>query len=122
MTFEPNDDLQRAKASLTIARLCEHAGRALQEGHDGKFFSPLRHAGANLVAVRPFPDHHAYTAREIDELLREGRDRDDHQVMDLLRALLSLGLRSPIGVGAPLIPARASCRAVTAPRHERATG
>ena len=28
-----------------------------------------------LVAVRPFPDHHAYTAGEMDELLREARDR-----------------------------------------------
>jgi tetraacyldisaccharide 4'-kinase len=40
-----------------------------------KFFSPLRRAGAELVAIRPFPDHHAYTARETDELLREARNR-----------------------------------------------
>lgn len=42
MSFEPNDDLQRAKASLTIERLCEYAGRSLQKGRDGKFFSPFR--------------------------------------------------------------------------------
>jgi tetraacyldisaccharide 4'-kinase len=40
-----------------------------------KFFSPLRGAGATLIAARPFADHHAYTARELSELLREARDR-----------------------------------------------
>lgn len=41
-----------------------------------KFFAPLRQAGAILVAARPFPDHHAYTARELDALSREARDRN----------------------------------------------
>jgi tetraacyldisaccharide 4'-kinase len=41
-----------------------------------KFFDPLRQAGAVLVAAKPFPDHHAYTARELDQLLREGRGLD----------------------------------------------
>jgi tetraacyldisaccharide 4'-kinase len=42
----------------------------------GKFFEPLRQAGAMLVAAHPFPDHHPYTARELDSLLRESRELD----------------------------------------------
>jgi tetraacyldisaccharide 4'-kinase len=40
-----------------------------------KFFSALRDAGATLIAARPYPDHHAYTARELGDLLREAGDR-----------------------------------------------
>lgn len=36
-----------------------------------KFFAPLAAAGAELVATRPFPDHHAYDAAELDRLLSE---------------------------------------------------
>jgi tetraacyldisaccharide 4'-kinase len=36
----------------------------------------LRQAGAILVAARPFADHHPYTARELDALWREARERD----------------------------------------------
>jgi tetraacyldisaccharide 4'-kinase len=73
-------DLPVLRADLvqdkSVAALAGHpvlpfAGIAMPE----KFFSPLREAGAILIAVRPFPDHHAYTAREIDELLREACDR-----------------------------------------------
>jgi hypothetical protein len=43
MTFQPNDDLQRAKAELTILRLWEFAALpAAREGRDGKYFSPFR--------------------------------------------------------------------------------
>jgi tetraacyldisaccharide 4'-kinase len=41
-----------------------------------KFFAPLRQAGAIVVAARPFADHHPYTARELDALRREARERD----------------------------------------------
>jgi tetraacyldisaccharide 4'-kinase len=41
----------------------------------GKFFDPLRQAGAILLAAKPFPDHHAYTTRELDGLLRQARDQ-----------------------------------------------
>jgi tetraacyldisaccharide 4'-kinase len=58
-------------AALTGRKVVAFAGIALPE----KFFSPLRQAGAGLVAVYPFPDHHGYTPREVDELLREARDR-----------------------------------------------
>jgi tetraacyldisaccharide 4'-kinase len=43
------------------------AGIAIPE----KFFGPLRRAGASLVAARRFPDHHAYTPRELDSLRRQ---------------------------------------------------
>ena len=66
-------DLVQDKSIATLAgrAVVTFAGIAMPE----KFFSPLREAGAILVAARPFPDHHAYTARELDELLREARDR-----------------------------------------------
>jgi tetraacyldisaccharide 4'-kinase len=40
-----------------------------------KFFAPLRQAGAILAVARAFPDHHVYTARELDALVRDARDR-----------------------------------------------
>ena len=39
-------------------------------GRPGKFFATLRALGAELVATRPFPDHHRYRVTEIDQLLR----------------------------------------------------
>jgi tetraacyldisaccharide 4'-kinase len=59
-------------AALAGRKVVAFAGIASPD----KFFEPLRQAGAVLVAAKPFPDHHAYTARELDQLLREGRDRD----------------------------------------------
>ena len=41
-----------------------------------KFFDPLRHAGAILVAARPFPDHHLYSDQDLRNLLREAQDRN----------------------------------------------
>ena len=38
-----------------------------------KFFTTLREAGANVAATRAFPDHHRFSARELDDLLREAR-------------------------------------------------
>jgi tetraacyldisaccharide 4'-kinase len=58
-------------AALAGRAVVAFAGIAMPE----KFFTPLRDAGARLVAARRFPDHHAYTARELCELLREARDR-----------------------------------------------
>lgn len=58
-------------AALAGRTVVAFAGIALPD----KFFDPLRRAGAILAAARPFPDHHAYTARELDDLLREARDR-----------------------------------------------
>jgi tetraacyldisaccharide 4'-kinase len=39
-------------------------------GRPEKFFATLRALGAELVATRPFPDHHGYRVAEIDQLLR----------------------------------------------------
>lgn len=36
----------------------------------GKFFAPLAAAGADLVAARPFPDHHAFSGPELLALAR----------------------------------------------------
>jgi tetraacyldisaccharide 4'-kinase len=61
-----------AIAGLAGRRIVAFAGIALPE----KFFTPLREAGAIVLAARPFPDHHPYTAGELDALSREARDRD----------------------------------------------
>jgi tetraacyldisaccharide 4'-kinase len=58
-------------AALAGRKAVAFAGIALPE----KFFAPLRKAGVILVAAQPFPDHHAYTARELEKLLGEARDR-----------------------------------------------
>jgi tetraacyldisaccharide 4'-kinase len=57
--------------ALAGRKVMAFAGIALPE----KFFEPLRQAGAILVATRPFPDHHAYTPRELDQLFREARNQ-----------------------------------------------
>ena len=54
-------------ATLAGRKVLAFAGIALPE----KFFEPLRQAGAILVAARPFPDHHLYTKRELDQLLHD---------------------------------------------------
>ena len=54
-------------AALAGRKVVAFAGIALPE----KFFTPLRQAGAVLIAARAFPDHHPYTARELGELLRQ---------------------------------------------------
>jgi tetraacyldisaccharide 4'-kinase len=58
-------------AALAGRKVVAFAGIARPE----KFFDPLRRAGAILVVSRPFPDHHAYSARELARLLGEAHDR-----------------------------------------------
>jgi tetraacyldisaccharide 4'-kinase len=58
-------------AALAGRKVLAFAGIALPD----KFFDPLRQAGAALVAARPFPDHHPYTTRELDQLLQYARDQ-----------------------------------------------
>jgi len=63
---------ESAVAALAGRRIVAFAGIA----RPGKFFTPLRDAGAILTAVRPFSDHHSYTAREINTLLSEASERN----------------------------------------------
>lgn len=56
-------------AALAGRKVLAFAGIALPE----KFFEPLRQAGAVVVMARPFPDHHPYTMRELDQLLQHAR-------------------------------------------------
>jgi tetraacyldisaccharide 4'-kinase len=58
-------------ADLAGRRVIAFAGIARPE----KFFGPLRQAGATIVAVRPFADHHPYTDRELISLLQDADDR-----------------------------------------------
>jgi tetraacyldisaccharide 4'-kinase len=60
-----------AIAALSGRKVLAFAGIARPE----KFFEPLRRAGALLVATRPFPDHHAYTAEDLDKILHDARDQ-----------------------------------------------
>ncbi len=59
-------------AALARRRVLGFAGIAMPE----KFFSTLAEAGADLVARRPFPDHHPYTPAELDNLLAEASRLD----------------------------------------------
>ena len=49
---------------LTGARIAAFAGI----GNPAAFRASLTNAGANLVGFRPFPDHHAYTAADLDAM------------------------------------------------------
>jgi tetraacyldisaccharide 4'-kinase len=59
-------------AELRGRRVLAFAGIA----RPGKFFSPLTDAGVSLVGCVPFPDHHAYTRRELDALLEQAARLD----------------------------------------------
>jgi tetraacyldisaccharide 4'-kinase len=61
----------QAIAALAGRPVVAFAGIALPE----KFFAPLRQAGARPLVARPFPDHHRYTAGELDALRREAGER-----------------------------------------------
>jgi len=54
-------------AALAGRRVLAFAGIAMP----GKFFATLAEAGADVVAQRPFADHHRYTRSELDTVLAE---------------------------------------------------
>ncbi len=45
-------------------------------GRPGKFFAPLADSGAVVVETTPFPDHHAFTRRDLDRLSARGEALD----------------------------------------------
>jgi tetraacyldisaccharide 4'-kinase len=59
-------------AGLLGQRVVAFAGIA----RPGKFFDGLEQAGVTVAARRPFPDHHPYTAREIQDVLETARRLD----------------------------------------------
>jgi tetraacyldisaccharide 4'-kinase len=60
-----------AAAPLIGREVVAFAGIARPE----KFYATLRRVGAQLVATRDFPDHHPYTAGEIEALIEEAGRR-----------------------------------------------
>ena len=60
-----------AAAALIGREVVAFAGIARPE----KFYATLRRVGAQLVATRDFPDHHLFTAREIEALTEEAARR-----------------------------------------------
>ncbi len=56
-------------AALAGQRVVAFAGIA----RPGKFFDPLRQAGALMVAAHAFPDHHRFTEPQQERLLQEAR-------------------------------------------------
>jgi tetraacyldisaccharide 4'-kinase len=61
-----------AIAALAGQRILAFAGIARPE----KFFAPLHAAGAVVVEARPFPDHHAFSARDLERLTRDAARLD----------------------------------------------
>ena len=59
-------------AGLIGQRVLAFAGIARPE----KFFDGLEQAGVTIVARRPFPDHHPYTAPEIQDILETAKRLD----------------------------------------------
>lgn len=60
-----------AAASLIGREVVAFAGIARPE----KFYDTLRRVGAQIVETRDFPDHHAFTPREIGSLIEEAARR-----------------------------------------------
>jgi tetraacyldisaccharide 4'-kinase len=59
-------------AGLIGRRVLAFAGLALPD----KFFTGLARAGVEVVARRPFPDHHTYTETELHTLLADAARLD----------------------------------------------
>jgi len=98
--------LARLPAGLPVLRAAmqpagEMSGRRVMAfagiGRPDKFFATLREAGAQLAGTRVFPDHHRFSANELDRLRREAAALDARLVTtakDFVR--LPPGLRAEV--------------------------
>ena len=96
-----------ALSTIRDRRVMAFAGIARTE----RFFDSLGEAGAIIVGERSFPDHHPYTSKELEWIVREGREKGaDYLVTtekDLVRLpspslsppLLALGLKTEMENG-----------------------
>ncbi|MDX1764469.1 MAG: tetraacyldisaccharide 4'-kinase, partial [bacterium] len=102
----PGDSEQQEELStIRGRRVMAFAGIARTE----RFFESVRKAGAILAGERSFPDHHPYTAEEVEWIAREGRKKGADYLIttekDMVRLptpllsppLLALGLKTEIG-------------------------
>jgi tetraacyldisaccharide 4'-kinase len=67
-------------------------------GDPGAFIATLRRLGADVAAQRVYPDHHAYAAADVDQLLRAARDASAEMVITTSKDAVKLR---------PLVPASA---------------
>jgi tetraacyldisaccharide 4'-kinase len=75
----PDLPVLRARLVPGPATLSLHGRRVLGFagiGRPEKFFATLREAGADLAGSVAFPDHHRFTARELDMLMARARSLD----------------------------------------------
>ena len=66
-------------------------------GRPEKFFATLRALGAELVAMRKFPDHHPYRPGEIAEL-RRAADRERAQLVTTAKDFVRLPISARRGI------------------------
>lgn len=91
------------QATLEPLEASRFAGRSLFAfagiGRPEKFFATLRGIDARVVATRAFPDHHPYTAAEIDAL-RRAADQAGAQLVTTKKDIVRLppAMRSGIAV------------------------
>ena len=84
----------------SIARAFAFAGIAKPE----RFYDDLERAGWQLTGRRSFPDHHPYSAREIDDLGRAARESGSELLVTTSKDLVRLAPRGAAAAqGVPIL-------------------